>query len=112
MSEEVITAESTESLCKNSDSLRIDVDLEDGPLFRATVKEYEGRTLVLKSYLKRILKAASTNLENKQKAFESERVFMESLKEAPFIEPLFSHYLDFTWEKLNDQQERLLNCKV
>ncbi|CAO3646146.1 unnamed protein product [Mucor hiemalis] len=36
---------------------------------------------------------------------------MESLKEAPFAaEPLFTHYLDFTWQKLHDQEERLLNC--
>lgn len=89
---------------------RIDVDLEDGPLFRATVKEYEGRTLVLKGYLKRILKAATTNLEAKQQVLEQDKLFIQALKEAPFSEPLFCHYLDFTWEKLHEQQERLLNC--
>ncbi|KAI7893934.1 uncharacterized protein EV154DRAFT_500470 [Mucor mucedo] len=94
---------------KSSDG-RIDVDLEDGPLFRATVKEYEGRTLVLKGYLKRILKAASSNLEAKTQVLEQDKLFIEALKEAPFAEPLFSHYLDFTWEKLHEQQERLLFC--
>ncbi|KAI8095641.1 hypothetical protein BDF21DRAFT_489137 [Thamnidium elegans] len=94
---------------KSSD-VRIDVDLEDGPLFRATVKEYESRTLVLKGYLKRILKVASANLEAKTLVLEQDKLFIEALKEAPFAEPLFSHYLDFTWQKLHEQQERLLFC--
>lgn len=111
MSEVLLSLDNTDSLAKSSDGFRIDVDLEDGPLFRATIKEYEKRTLVLKSYLKRILKAASTSLELKKQALENDRVFMESLKEAPYAaEPLFTHYLDFTWQKLHDQEERLLNC--
>lgn len=87
-----------------------EVDLEDGPLFRATIKEYEGRTSVLKAYLKRILKSASATLEAKNNLLEQDKLFIESLKEAPFTEPLFTHYLDSTWSKLHEQQERLSFC--
>ncbi|KAI8385687.1 hypothetical protein BD560DRAFT_443716 [Blakeslea trispora] len=86
------------------------VDLEDGPLFRATIKEYEGRTSVLKGYLKRILKQASATLDAKQALLEQDKLFVEALREAPFAEPLFSHYLDATWDKLYEQQERLAVC--
>lgn len=111
MSEVLSSYDNSDMYCmtKSSDG-RIDVDLEDGPLFRATVKEYESRTLVLKSYLKRILKSASANLEAKTQVLEQDKLFIEALKEAPFSEPLFSHYLDFTWEKVHEQQERLLFC--
>jgi hypothetical protein len=104
------TTTTTTAVAAGTTSLKIDVDLEDGPLFRATIKEYESRTLVLKGYLKRILKAATANLEAKQHVLEQDKLFIQALKEAPFSEPLFSHYLDFTWEKLHEQQERLLNC--
>ncbi|CEP17204.1 hypothetical protein [Parasitella parasitica] len=87
-----------------------EVDLEDGPLFRATIKEYEGRTRVLKAYLKRILKSASAASEAKQHLLEQDKLFIEALKEAPFTEPLFTHYLDSTWSKLYEQQERLSFC--
>ncbi|GAN02797.1 hypothetical protein MAM1_0028c02244 [Mucor ambiguus] len=87
-----------------------EVDLEDGPLFRATIKEYEGRTSALKAYLKRILKSASATLEAKNNLLEQDKLFIESLKEAPFTEPLFTHYLDSTWSKLHEQQERLSFC--
>lgn len=112
MSESVMGNDGTDLtfLSSKSSDGRIDVDLEDGPLFRATVKQYEGRTLVLKGYLKRILKAASANLEAKTQVLEQDKLFIEALREAPFSEPLFSHYLDFTWEKLHEQQERLLFC--
>ncbi|KAI8371157.1 hypothetical protein EDC96DRAFT_501670 [Choanephora cucurbitarum] len=86
------------------------VDLEDGPLFRATIKEYESRTSVLKGYLKRILKQASATLDAKQALLEQDKLFIEALREAPFTEPLFSHYLDATWNKLHEQQERLAVC--
>ncbi|KAL9540400.1 hypothetical protein MBANPS3_009702 [Mucor bainieri] len=87
-----------------------EVDLEDGPLFRATIKEYEGRTSALKAYLKRILKSASATLEAKNNLLEQDKLFIESLREAPFTEPLFTHYLDATWSKLHEQQERLSFC--
>jgi hypothetical protein len=87
-----------------------ELDLEDGPLFRATIKEYEGRTSAMKAYLKRILKSASAMLEAKNNLLEQDKLFIESLKEAPFTEPLFTHYLDSTWSKLHEQQERLSFC--
>lgn len=87
-----------------------EVDLEDGPLFRATIKEYEGRTSALKAYLKRILKSASATLEAKNHLLEQDKLFIAALKEAPFTEPLFEHYLDSTWSKLHEQQERLSFC--
>ncbi|KAK4511465.1 uncharacterized protein ATC70_012680 [Mucor velutinosus] len=87
-----------------------EVDLEDGPLFRATIKEYEGRTSALKAHLKRILKSASATLEAKNNLLEQDKLFIEALKEAPFTEPLFTHYLDSTWSKLHEQQERLSFC--
>ncbi|KAI8979387.1 hypothetical protein BDF20DRAFT_835416 [Mycotypha africana] len=87
-----------------------DIDLEDGPLFRATIKEHEGKTNTLKGHLKRILKAAQALSDTKYHLLEQDRLFIEALREAPFTEPLFTHYLDFTWEKLHEQQERLYIC--
>lgn len=104
--EKNLPTKSSEQILKNNS----DVDLEDGPLFRATIKEYEGRTAILKSYLKRILKAATATLEAKNNLLEQDRLFTEALREAPFTEPLFSHYLDATWSKLHEQQERLSFC--
>jgi hypothetical protein len=88
----------------------VEIDLEDGPLFRATIKEYESRTSILKSYLKRILKTAASSLEAKNNLLEQDKLFIEALREAPFTEPLFAHYLNATWDKLHEQQERLSFC--
>lgn len=97
---------SSEHILKNSSH----VDLEDGPLFRATIKEYEGQTAALKGHLKRILKAATATLEARNYLLEQDRLFTEALREAPFTEPLFTHYLDSTWNKLHEQQQRLTVC--
>lgn len=88
----------------------VEIDLEDGPLFRATIKEYESRTSILKGYLKRILKTAASSLEAKNNLLEQDKLFIEALREAPFTEPLFVHYLNSTWDKLHEQQERLSFC--
>ncbi|KAI9477980.1 MAG: hypothetical protein EXX96DRAFT_504073 [Benjaminiella poitrasii] len=92
--------------CRSS----VEVDLEDGPLFRATLKDYESRTSTLKHQLKRILKAATVSFEAKCLVLEQDKQFMSILREAPFAEPLFTHYLDEVWDKLNEQQERLTFC--
>ncbi|KAL7336172.1 hypothetical protein PS15p_201537 [Mucor circinelloides] len=104
------TAAAAAATVRSVGSAAGEVDLEDGPLFRATIKEYEGRTSALKAYLKRILKSASATLEAKNNLLEQDKLFIESLKEAPFTEPLFTHYLDSTWSKLHEQQERLSFC--
>jgi hypothetical protein len=88
----------------------VEIDLEDGPLFRATIKEYESRTSILKGYLKRILKTAASSLEAKNNLLEQDKLFIEALREAPFTEPLFAHYLNSTWDKLHEEQERLSFC--
>ncbi|KAI7900117.1 uncharacterized protein BX663DRAFT_518634 [Cokeromyces recurvatus] len=88
----------------------LEVDLEDGPLFRATLKEYEGKTSTLRHQLKQILKAATASFDAKCLVLEEDKRFMETLREASFSEPLFTHYLDHIWDKLNEQQERLTFC--
>ncbi|KAI8875953.1 ArfGap-domain-containing protein [Backusella circina FSU 941] len=99
----VITSKSSD----NSNKV-IPEDLEDGPLFRATIKELESRTSTLKLHLKRILKTATASLEAEQGLLVQDKTLIDTLKEAPFTEPLFTHYLDDTWGKLHEQRDRLV----
>ncbi|KAI8139715.1 hypothetical protein BJV82DRAFT_563547 [Fennellomyces sp. T-0311] len=84
-----------------------DRDLEDGPLFRATVTQLEGKTSALKANVKRILKAATASLEAKRALAEADEAFVRVLKDIPSVDPLFTSYLDATWPKMNEQWERM-----
>ncbi|RCH84320.1 hypothetical protein CU098_001915 [Rhizopus stolonifer] len=84
--------------------------LEDGPLFRATMKEYEDRTIFLKSDLKEMISAATCSFKARQHLLETEQAFVKSIKKANFTHPLFDYYLDHVLEKWMEQQERLHFC--
>ncbi|KAI9318446.1 hypothetical protein BX666DRAFT_1928027 [Dichotomocladium elegans] len=82
-------------------------DLDDGPLFRATVTQLEGKTSTLKQNVKRILRAANRSLETKQALLEADAEFVRVLRDIPCADPLFTHYLNDTWPKIHEQWERL-----
>lgn len=84
-----------------------DRELEDGPLFRATLAQLEKRTGALKANVKRLLKTTSQSLEAKQQWLRADINFVESLREMPSLDPLSTHYLDQAWKELLDQRERL-----
>ncbi|KAI8337490.1 hypothetical protein BC941DRAFT_425376 [Chlamydoabsidia padenii] len=84
-----------------------DRELEDGPLFRATLAQLENRTGALKANVKRLLKTTSQSLEAKQQWLKADINFVESLREMPSLDPLSTHYLDQAWKELLDQRERL-----
>lgn len=81
--------------------------LEDGPLFRATIKELEGRTSTLKTYLKRLVKTTTASLEAKQAWLAADEAFVQSLRDTPAAEPLWSAYLEDTWATMLSERERL-----
>lgn len=84
-------------------------DIEDGPLFRATITELEGRTSALKSKMKRILKSATASLEAKRISLEADEEFVRALRDVSTADPLFKYYLDDAWPKMFEQRERLLH---
>ncbi|KAG0192310.1 hypothetical protein DFQ28_009536 [Apophysomyces sp. BC1034] len=84
-----------------------DQDLDDGPLFRATVQQLESRTSTLKAHLKRILKTAMASVEAQRTLLEADEAFVVALRETPAAEPLMSAYLNETWGTLYEQRERL-----
>lgn len=83
------------------------MDLEDGPLFRATITQLEGRTGALKANVKRILKAAMASLEAKRALLQADTEFVDVLRDISSVEPLFTHYLNDSWPKMHEQWERL-----
>ncbi|KAF7722213.1 hypothetical protein EC973_003533 [Apophysomyces ossiformis] len=84
-----------------------DQDLDDGPLFRATVQQLESRTSTLKAHLKRILKTATASVEAQRALLEADEAFIVALRETPAAEPLMSAYLNDAWNSLYEQRERL-----
>ncbi|KAI8092489.1 uncharacterized protein BX664DRAFT_259937 [Halteromyces radiatus] len=88
-------------------SLQDDEYLEDGPLFRATIKELESRTSTLKAYLKRLVKTTTASLEAKQAWLAADEELIQSLQEIPAAEPLWTTYLNDTWKTMLEQRERL-----
>ncbi|KAI9265189.1 hypothetical protein BDA99DRAFT_508001 [Phascolomyces articulosus] len=84
-----------------------DRDLEDGPLFRATITQLEGKTSALKANVKRILKAATASMEAKRAMLEADQAFIQVLQDIPSMDPLFTHYLNMTWPMMHEQWERM-----
>lgn len=82
-------------------------DLEDGPLFRATIAQLAGRTSTMKAHVKRIIKAAQASLEAQRVLLAADQEFVEALRDIPAVDPLFAHYLNDTWPKAYEQRERL-----
>lgn len=80
---------------------------EDGPLFRATIKQLENQTVTLKASLKRIIKTAIASLEMRRQLFRVDENYIEALREAPCTEPLMSRYLNNAWKVIKDERNRL-----
>lgn len=80
---------------------------EDGPLFRATIKHLESRTTVLKTRVKRIIKAATTSLEARRQLAMADGEFMQTLQDIECVEPLMNHYLNDAWTKITEERQRL-----
>ncbi|CAO3592131.1 unnamed protein product [Absidia cylindrospora] len=81
--------------------------LEDGPLFRATIKELENRTSALKGDLKRLVKTTTASLEAKQTWLTADQALVNTLQETPAAAPLWTNYLSGTWTIMLEQRERL-----
>jgi hypothetical protein len=84
-----------------------DVYLEDGPLFRATIKQLEDRTAALKISLKRIIKSAAASLEVRRQLTRADEAYFDALRETQCIEPLMSHYLTQAWHTIQEERNQL-----
>lgn len=84
-----------------------DVYLEDGPLFRATIKQLEDRTATLKISLKRIIKSAAASLEVRRQLTRADNAYFDALHETQCIEPLMSHYLTQAWQTIQEERNKL-----
>ncbi|KAK4510225.1 Nudix hydrolase domain-containing protein [Mucor velutinosus] len=82
-----------------------DAYLEDGPLFRATIKQLEDRTSQLKQSLKKIIKSASAALDIRRQLSRADEIYYDALREMQCAEPLMSHYLNNACHII--QQERI-----
>ncbi|OAD68231.1 hypothetical protein PHYBLDRAFT_173236 [Phycomyces blakesleeanus NRRL 1555(-)] len=84
-----------------------DQDLEDGPLFRATIKQLENKTSALKASTKRILKTAVASVEAQQALMDADTNFLDALRDIPSATPPLTEYMDRTWAILYEQRLRL-----
>ncbi|KAI9007440.1 hypothetical protein CLU79DRAFT_800730 [Phycomyces nitens] len=84
-----------------------DQDLEDGPLFRATIKQLENKTSALKASTKRILKTAIASVEAQQALMDADTHFLDALRDIPSATPPLTDYMDRTWGILYEQRLRL-----
>ncbi|KAI8969101.1 putative GTPase activating protein for Arf-domain-containing protein [Mycotypha africana] len=88
-------------------SLMENAYLEDGPLFRATIKQLEERTSSLKSSVKRIIKAAHNVLDTRRQLFKADETYISSLRDTNCVEPLMSHFLNQIWQIRQEEYTRL-----
>ncbi|KAI8087764.1 uncharacterized protein B0P05DRAFT_569700 [Gilbertella persicaria] len=84
-----------------------DAYLEDGPLFRATLKQLEDRTVSLKASLKRIIKTASASLEIRRQLTRSDEIYFHALQDTQCIEPFLTNYLSGAWKSIQEERLRL-----
>ncbi|KAG1471861.1 hypothetical protein G6F56_001879 [Rhizopus delemar] len=82
---------------------------EDGPLFRATISHLESRNGLLKTRLKRIIKATTASLEARRQLTRVDEELMETLRDVEFVEPLMRRYLNEAWSKITEERHRLDN---
>lgn len=95
----------TPSIAKHT--LLDDEYFEDGPLFRATIKQLENQTITLKASLKRIIKTAIASLEMRRQLFRVDENYLEALRETQCTEPLMSRYLNNAWNVIKEERNRL-----
>ncbi|GAN08876.1 csx2 protein [Mucor ambiguus] len=84
-----------------------DAYLEDGPLFRATIKQLEDRTSQLKQSLKKIIKSASAALDIRRQLSRADETYYDALREMQCAEPLMSHYLNNVCQIIQQERTRL-----
>ncbi|KAL9545937.1 hypothetical protein MBANPS3_006898 [Mucor bainieri] len=84
-----------------------DAYLEDGPLFRATIKQLEDRTAQLKQSLKKIIKSASAALDIRRQLSRADESYYDALREMQCAEPLMSHYLNNACHIIQQERTRL-----
>ncbi|KAJ2962190.1 hypothetical protein NQZ79_g2680 [Umbelopsis isabellina] len=82
---------------------------EDGPLFRATIKQLEGKTAALKSTVKRILKASIASMEAQRASLEADEAFLKALRDTPALDSLANSYLDSVSPYIQSQRCHLQN---
>ncbi|KAI8643213.1 hypothetical protein BD408DRAFT_365152 [Parasitella parasitica] len=111
LSDEIIAtlAETTPHLptCISKRSFMDDAYLEDGPLFRATVKNLEDRTSTLKQSLKKIIKAATNALDSRRQLSQADECYYDALRDMQCVEPLMSHYLNNVCGIIQHERTRL-----
>nr|KAJ3420990.1 hypothetical protein HK105_004784 [Polyrhizophydium stewartii] len=78
---------------------------EDGPLFRATLSEFEGKTATLKQSIKRVLKSADALLELSRARQAAEKAFVEAAMQLPLLSQAMRSYLESASEILASQAE-------
>ncbi|KAJ6015085.1 hypothetical protein N7540_009676 [Penicillium herquei] len=92
-----------------------DMNVEDGPLFRATMKALEQKTGNMRTKIKKVLKKAEAAQQLQSTCNESMEAFLSSLNEASTsngnaIQPALDHYFEkiarqiLTYEQLNTLQ--------
>lgn len=84
-----------------------DAYLEDGPLFRATIKQLEDRTSTLKQSLKKIIKSAANALDIRRQLSRADENYYDALRDMQCVEPLMSHYLNNAWNIIQQERTRL-----
>ena len=88
--------------------------VEDGPLFRATMKSLEQKTGSMKTRMKKVLRRAEAAQQAQKECNEAMRSFQEALKEASSssanaLQPALEHYFDRIAKQILDYEERNAN---
>ncbi|ORZ03327.1 hypothetical protein BCR43DRAFT_483144 [Syncephalastrum racemosum] len=80
---------------------------EDGPLFRATIKQLEAQTLTLKQSIKQVLKAAAHALEAQRAQLDADLQFAAALQHCSPNNAALQDYLDATWGEMCQEREQM-----
>lgn len=80
---------------------------EDGPLFRATIKQLEAQTLTLKQSIKQVLKAATHALEAQRAQLDADLQLAAALQHCSQNNSALQHYMDATWADMCQEREQM-----
>ena len=108
LSEETLTLVPTETSTVANTAVKVDVGLQrrdgdmlldEGPLFRAKMKEFESRTGSMRQRWKKVLRKAEAALEAQSSCNDATQQLIEALKEASAsnanaVQPAIDHYFD------------------
>jgi len=84
-------------------------EIEDGPLFRATIHTMEKKTSNLKTILKKAIKQATSYVEATKTAMDADKKFIDFLAEIPNLESGIVDYLLTTQSIIQAAQENYVN---